>query len=76
MPTMPTKSKALKLQHSNQVISKLNRAGIYIRAKGKRTVAEEAPEAYKDVNAVVGICDGAGIAKLVAKMRPVGVMKG
>ena len=67
---------ALKLQHSSQVVQKLNRAGIYIRAAGKRTVAEEAPEAYKDVNEVVGICAGAGIARVVAKMRPLGVMKG
>jgi len=71
-----SRAKALKLQHSSEVIAKLKRAGIYIRAAGKRTVAEEAPEAYKDVNDVVAICDGAGISRLVAKMRPLGVMKG
>ena len=73
---MMSRAKALKLQHSSEVIAKLKRAGIYIRAAGKRTVAEEAPEAYKDVNDVVAICDGAGISRLVAKMRPLGVMKG
>ncbi len=71
-----SRTAALKLQHSSAVIAKLNRAGIYIRSAGKKTVAEEAPEAYKDVNDVVRICDGAGISRLVAKMRPLGVMKG
>jgi tRNA-splicing ligase RtcB len=73
---MMSRAKALKLQHSSAVIAKLKQAGIYVRAAGKRTVAEEAPEAYKDVNDVVAICDGAGISRLVAKMRPLGVMKG
>ena len=71
-----SRTAALKLQHSDAVIAKLKRAGIYIRAAGRKTVAEEAPEAYKDVNAVVRICHGAGISRLVAKMRPLGVMKG
>ncbi len=73
---MMSRAKALKLQHSREVIAKLRRAGIYIRAAGKRSVAEEAPEAYKDVNDAVAICAGAGISRLVAKMRPLGVMKG
>jgi tRNA-splicing ligase RtcB len=71
-----SRTAALKLQHSQAVIAKLKRAGIYIRSAGKKTVAEEAPEAYKDVNQVVRVCDGAGISRLVAKMRPLGVMKG
>ncbi|MBM3472419.1 MAG: RtcB family protein [Armatimonadetes bacterium] len=71
-----SRTAALKLQHSQAVIAKLRRAGIYIRSAGKKTVAEEAPEAYKDVNDVVRVCDGAGISRLVAKMRPLGVMKG
>jgi len=71
-----SRHQALKLQHSQAVIARLNRAGIYIRSAGKKTVAEEAPEAYKDVNDVVRICDGAGLSRLVAKLRPLGVMKG
>ena len=34
------------------------------------------PEAYKDVNDVVAVCHGAGLAKLVVRLRPLGVMKG
>jgi len=39
-------------------------------------VAEEIPEAYKDVANVVDVVHGAGIAKKVAKLRPLGVIKG
>jgi len=53
-----------------------NKSGIIIRAKGRSTLAEEAPEAYKDVEDVVGVVHEAGIAKKVARMRPLGVIKG
>ena len=39
-------------------------------------LAEEAPQAYKDVDAVVDTVDGAGIASKVARLRPVAVIKG
>jgi tRNA-splicing ligase RtcB len=39
-------------------------------------MAEEMPEAYKDVSEVVQVVDGAGISKKVAKLRPVAVVKG
>ncbi len=67
---------ALKLQSSSQVVEKLRKLGIYIHAAGKQTIAEEAPEAYKDVNNVVRVCHGAGISRMVAKLKPLGVMKG
>ncbi|MCK5548115.1 MAG: RtcB family protein, partial [Thermoplasmata archaeon] len=59
-----------------QVKDELDRKGIYLRAASKEGIVEEAPEAYKDVNHVVRVCQGAGIAKLVAKMKPIGVIKG
>jgi len=59
-----------------QIKEELNRRGIYIRAASKEGITEEAPEAYKDVNHVVRICHGAGIAKMVAKLKPIGVVKG
>jgi len=71
-----SRHQALRLQHSSQVVDKLRQAGIYVRAAGKKTIAEEAPEAYKNVNDVVAVCHGAGISRMVAKMRPLGVMKG
>ena len=49
---------------------------IYIRSASNRVAAEEAPDAYKDVNEVVRAVEGAGISKIVAKMVPLGVVKG
>ena len=50
--------------------------GIYIHAASKEGIVEEAPGAYKDVDAVVRVAHGAGISKMVARMVPLGVMKG
>ena len=49
---------------------------IYVRSASNRVAAEEAPEAYKDVNEVVRAVEGAGISRIVAKMVPLGVVKG
>ena len=49
---------------------------IYVRATDMRVVAEEAPEAYKDVDAVVQSVADAGISAIVAKLKPLGVVKG
>ncbi|MDH3365288.1 MAG: RtcB family protein [Thermoplasmata archaeon] len=61
---------------ANEVVSALRKDGIYVRAASKNGIVEEAPGAYKDVDEVVGIAHGAGISKLVARLRPMGVMKG
>jgi tRNA-splicing ligase RtcB len=53
-----------------------NKSGIIIRAKARATLAEEAPEAYKDVSEVVDVVHGAGLSVKVARMRPLGVIKG
>jgi len=71
-----SRTQALKAQHSNQVASKLAEQGIVVRAAGKKTLAEEAPEAYKDVDRVVGVCAGVGISRLIARMTPMAVVKG
>jgi tRNA-splicing ligase RtcB len=67
---------ALKLQSPADVIRKLNDQGIEVRSAGKRTLAEEASEAYKDIDRVVQVCHEAGISRKVARLRPVAVMKG
>ncbi len=58
------------------VQKKLMSEGIYLRAADMRVVAEEAPDAYKDVGDVVEAVEGAGISRIVAKLRPIGVVKG
>jgi tRNA-splicing ligase RtcB len=54
----------------------LERQGIAVRALSSRGLAEEAPEAYKDVDRVVEIVERAGLAARVARLRPIGVLKG
>lgn len=54
----------------------LEAQGIRVRAGSMAGLAEEAPEAYKDIDAVVEVVDGAGLARKVAKLRPLAVMKG
>jgi tRNA-splicing ligase RtcB len=54
----------------------LEAQGITVRAPSVRGLAEEAPEAYKDVERVVEIVDRAGLAARVARLRPIGVVKG
>jgi tRNA-splicing ligase RtcB len=50
--------------------------GIIVSAGRAKLLAEEAPYAYKDVSEVVETCEGAGLTKVVARLRPVGVVKG
>ncbi len=54
----------------------LAQKGIVVRAQSKAGLAEEASEAYKDVRDVVDIVEQSGIARVVARVRPIGVIKG
>jgi len=56
--------------------TQLEHAGIAVRASSWRGLAEEAPFAYKDVDEVVTTCELAGLAHRVARLRPIGVVKG
>jgi tRNA-splicing ligase RtcB len=67
---------AIKQNPADKIISELESKGIYLQAKSRRVISEEAPEAYKDINEVVEISHRAGIAKKVARLRPLGVVKG
>jgi tRNA-splicing ligase RtcB len=51
-------------------------SGIVVVARGKGTIMEEIPQAYKDVTEVVKVVDALGIAKLVARLKPLGTLKG
>jgi len=59
-----------------QVISDLEQQGVVVRSPSFRGVAEEAPGAYKDVDTVVRAADKAGLARLVARLRPLVCIKG
>ncbi len=58
------------------IADRLARDGIYVRAQNRGLLSEEASEAYKDVAEVVDVLHEAGIAHKVARMRPMGVVKG
>jgi tRNA-splicing ligase RtcB len=58
------------------IFRELQEKGIFVRSDSKATVAEEIPEAYKDVADVIEVMHGAGIARKVAKLIPLAVVKG
>jgi len=67
---------AIRAGKGRDIRRELEAKGVYSRAASREVMAEEMPEAYKDVDEVVRTCHGAGISKLVARLRPMGVMKG
>jgi tRNA-splicing ligase RtcB (3'-phosphate/5'-hydroxy nucleic acid ligase) len=71
-----SRHEAIKRQSGRSVQEELAGKGIIVKAKGRDTLSEEASYAYKDVAEVVQTCHGADISRMVAKMRPMGVVKG
>jgi tRNA-splicing ligase RtcB len=71
-----SRKKAKKTIRGDRLRNQLQSEGIRIRAGSMPGLAEEAPQAYKDVDAVVNVVAKAGIAKKVARLRPVVVIKG
>ena len=67
---------ATRRVRGEEVRSQLKAQGIAVRARSMRGLAEEAPTAYKDVEWVVDSIVGAGIARRVAKVVPLAVIKG
>ena len=72
------KSRAASAHSTNlhTLLKELESQGIIVKASGRDTIVEEAPQAYKDVNDVVSVVHNAGLAKRVCRMRPLGVIKG
>lgn len=71
-----SRNQALKQAKGRNLIKEMTDKGIVVQAKGYKTIAEEMPGAYKDVSDVVNIMHEEGITRKVAKIRPVGVIKG
>lgn len=67
---------AVKAAQGRKLYRELEERGVCVNAAGKRSMAEEMPDAYKDISEVVAAADGAGIARKVAKLRPLAVVKG
>ncbi|MCD6104963.1 MAG: RtcB family protein [Thermosipho sp. (in: Bacteria)] len=67
---------ALRTLQLNDILASLNKKGIIVKSKSKKTIIEEAPDAYKDIDKVIKITDKLRLSKKVAKMIPLGVLKG
>ena len=67
---------AKKRSRGRAIARELEDRGILVRWTGRHTLAEEMPEAYKDVSQVVEVVHGAGISRKVARLRPMVVIKG
>ena len=73
---MPWRREAKRSVKGRTLIKEMADRGVHVMAAGMATIAEEMPEAYKDVADVVNVVHGAGIAVKVAQLRPIGVIKG
>jgi len=73
---MLSRKAAIRATKGRSLERELEDQGIFVRARGRETLQEEAPEAYKDVDEVVEAAHGAGISRRVARMKPLAVMKG
>ncbi len=73
---MMSRTRARKNYTESQVKKSLSDKGIFVKALTRDGVVEEAPQAYKDVDAVVHVSHELGIATKVAKLVPIGVIKG
>ncbi len=71
-----SRSAAKKGIKGSELKERLHGAGILVDAATLSGLAEEAPEAYKDVSEIVEVCEGAGLSERVARTRPLAVLKG
>ncbi len=71
-----SRTKAKKMQSGHELKRELEARGILLAGSQAKLLSEEAPYAYKDVSEVVDTCEGAKLTRVVARLRPVGVIKG
>lgn len=67
---------AKKAARGRDLVGDLAKQGVLVRAAGRATIAEEMPEAYKDVTEVVKVVEQAGLGRIVARLKPMAVIKG
>jgi tRNA-splicing ligase RtcB len=71
-----SRHQAVKKAKGRAIWRELEDNGIIVRASGRGTLAEEMPEAYKNISNVVDVVHKAGLSRKVARLRPLGVIKG
>jgi tRNA-splicing ligase RtcB len=73
---MMSRAAAVRKFSVNQLLADLEKKGVIVRSASRKGLVEEAPDAYKDVREVVDVVHNSGLANKVARMRPLGVIKG
>ena len=73
---MLSRKAAIRAARGRRIDKELAAHGIIARARGRTGLAEEQPDAYKDVHEVIETVHAAGLSRKVARMRPMGVIKG
>ncbi|MEW6584725.1 MAG: RtcB family protein [Nitrospirota bacterium] len=71
-----SRHQAIRKARGRAIWREMEDKGIIVRSAGRETLAEEMSEAYKDISNVVDVVHRAGISKKVARLRPIGVIKG
>jgi tRNA-splicing ligase RtcB len=71
-----SRTAAKKSAFAQNARQRLEEMGILVRAESRDGISEEIPEAYKDVDAVINVVHNAGLSKRVARLKPIGVIKG
>jgi tRNA-splicing ligase RtcB len=71
-----SRTAAVKEAGGRRIDKELEARGVIARAQSRKGLAEEQPKAYKNVDEVVDVVHRAGLSKKVARMRPIGVIKG
>jgi tRNA-splicing ligase RtcB len=71
-----SRHQAIRHAKGRSIRRELEDKGIFVRSAGREILAEEMPEAYKNISDVIDVVHHAGIARKVARLRPMGVVKG
>ena len=71
-----SRHQAKKAAAGRDIVAEMEDKNIVVMAESRRTIVEEIPDAYKDVAEVVKAVEGAGISRIVARLKPLGVIKG
>ena len=71
-----SRTAARKSAFAENARQRLEDQGIFVRSESRDGITEEIPEAYKDVDAVINVVHNAGLSKRVARLKPMGVIKG
>ncbi len=71
-----SRHEAIKRARGRDIAAELAAKGVWVRSSGRETLAEEMPEAYKNIEAVINVVEAAGLARKVARFKPLIVIKG